>query len=141
MPAGGGKAVKLVAGGRGGSWSPDGTRIAYTAGEYSSEVYILDVATGTSTQVTKNAYNEGGPRWSPDGKQLVFIRRVGPMDTPYRIVTASVNGGDERTVLQHAREPNWSPDGKRIAFVGEDWPQVFLVAVDGSGARRLTSRP
>lgn len=139
MPAGGGKAVKLVDGGHGGSWSPDGTRIAYVTGEYTTEVYVLDVATGTSTQVTKNAYNEGGPEWSPDGKRLVFIRRVGPMDTPYRIVTSSVNGGDERTVLQRAREPVWSPDGKRIAFVGEDWPQVFLVAIDGSGARRLTS--
>lgn len=55
MPAAGGKAVKLVDGGAGGSWSPDGTRIAYTAGEYTSEVYVLEVETGAATQVTKNA--------------------------------------------------------------------------------------
>ena len=139
LPAAGGKAVKLVVGGAGGSWSPDGTRIAYWAGESTGEIYVLDVATGTTTQVTKNAYHDGSPDWSPDGKQLVFIRRVGPMDTPFRIVTASANGGDEHTVHLRAREPSWSPDGKRFAFVGDSWPQVFIMGSDGGGVRRLSS--
>ena len=36
---------------------------------------------------------------------------------------------------------SWSPDGRMIAFRRHDGSEVYVVNADGSGARRLTSRP
>lgn len=42
-----------------------------------------------------------------------------------------------------SRAPAWSPDGRHVAFVskrdGDDQQQLYLIAVDGGEARRLTS--
>ena len=55
----------LVAGSEGpGSWSPDGTRIAYWT--FPSGVYVVDVATGEETQVARGAL----PTWL-DGHTLI----------------------------------------------------------------------
>jgi eukaryotic-like serine/threonine-protein kinase len=55
------------------SLSPDGSRVAYIfAGVGKSDIWVLELAHGLSTQITFN----GGirPRWSPDGKHLYYIR-------------------------------------------------------------------
>jgi Tol biopolymer transport system component len=60
------------------AWSPDGTRIAFERGSRTSmapgdaDIYIVDVATGTVTQLTREPGRDGSPSWSPDGTQLAF---------------------------------------------------------------------
>lgn len=57
-------------------WSPDGTRIAYASAESgSTEVYVYDIATDVSRQLTFTTtaltYNQH-PSWSPDSSKIVF---------------------------------------------------------------------
>lgn len=55
-------------------YSPDGEHIAYTS--YQSglpQVWILDVLTGRSTQLTSWEWGGADPSWSPDGTQIVFV--------------------------------------------------------------------
>ncbi|RYG85136.1 hypothetical protein EON77_06110, partial [bacterium] len=64
------------------AFSPDGRYVAYArdldeSGYYyweaSSNIFILDVATGESKDVTQLAAQAGAPTWSPDGKYLYFF--------------------------------------------------------------------
>ena len=57
------------------------------------------------------------PRWSPDGKQIVFS--AGQIGKPWKIFLVSAQGGAAQELLSEnlsEMDPTWSPDGKRIAF-------------------------
>src|SRR6266516_1770062 len=60
--------------------SPDGKWVAYTVSTPSlqdnrnvSRVWVVEVATGKSRQLTGGPGSDRQPRWSPDGKTLAFI--------------------------------------------------------------------
>jgi dipeptidyl aminopeptidase/acylaminoacyl peptidase len=59
------------------TWSPTGTQIAYVANFYdASHVFVADVATGKSVQITKTpllATLETGVDWSVDGKSVTVV--------------------------------------------------------------------
>ena len=62
-------------------WSPDGTRIAFSAkrGEDVSQIYVMDMTMpGEAQKITSLATGAAGPRWSPDGKQIAFESRIYP---------------------------------------------------------------
>ena len=55
------------------SFSPDGTRITYMGhdrGDY--DIYVADLATGATEQLTDSPGNDGWPVWSPDGSTIAF---------------------------------------------------------------------
>ncbi len=63
------------------------------------------------------------PRWSPDGKNIIFFEFAVTADKPARIFEVSPQGGSPRLLLpnDHTQQldPNWSPDGSKIVFAGE----------------------
>jgi Tol biopolymer transport system component len=58
------------------------------------------------------------PRWSPDGKQIVFYSST--PGKPEKIYTVSAEGGSARQLIpddpKPQLDPNWSPDGDKIVF-------------------------
>jgi Tol biopolymer transport system component len=57
------------------------------------------------------------PRWSPDGKQIAYIRMQ--QGKPWKIALIPANGGQPKEVLsenQSQIDANWSTDGTRIMF-------------------------
>ncbi|PYX31508.1 MAG: hypothetical protein DMG80_10150 [Acidobacteria bacterium] len=55
------------------------------------------------------------PRWSPDGKQIVFMGRT--EKTNFRAYVVSANGGDLRELISGSQvgfDPGWTSDGKSI---------------------------
>ena len=45
---------------------------------YRAHVYLTDIATGTSHQLTSGDGQDTHPRWSPDGRTIAYIAAAGP---------------------------------------------------------------
>ena len=106
------------------AFSPDGKFIYFTIFEKSSTsvVYRIPFLGGSRQEIARNA--ESAVSFSPDGKQLAFIRAL-PSILTDQIIVVNSDGGNERVVAEKkrpefifaaARESlAWSPDGKTIA--------------------------
>ena len=82
--------------------SPDGKWVAYTVTTHSlkdnrgiARVWLADVATGQTRQLTQGPGSDRQPRWSPDGETLAFVstRQGGP-----QIWVLPLAGGEARKV-------------------------------------------
>ncbi len=57
------------------AWSPDGTRIAYTAGLYlRTEIWVVNANGTGEICLTDTREDESEPAWSPDGGRIAFAR-------------------------------------------------------------------
>jgi len=111
--------------------SPDGQHVVYTVGEVDLDNnrvlhHIWLAATGAKRsprQLTQATKSDRHPRWSPDGKIILFDSTRSGTNQLWTIAA----GGGEARQLTHlstgASEGTWSPDGKQIAFVSAVWPE------------------
>jgi Tol biopolymer transport system component len=142
-----GKRVKLVwARAEGGTWAPDGKRLAFFVHE-DGPVRIVNV--DTRNYVDLPAHYPGGlflpcSVWSPDGTRLA-CDGFGPEDDPSEngvyTVRASDGGGVERVTTAAGGEDlpgGYSPDGKRLVFFRASDEALYVIGADGSGLRRIT---
>jgi dipeptidyl aminopeptidase/acylaminoacyl peptidase len=61
-------------------WSPDGTRIAFVSDRTgkafdngrNTDVWVISSAGGELTKISDHPFEDESPRWSPDGKQILF---------------------------------------------------------------------
>jgi len=61
-------------------WSPDGTHVAFVSDRtgkayddsHNTDVWVIPAAGGTLTKISDHAFEDENPRWSPDGKQILF---------------------------------------------------------------------
>jgi dipeptidyl aminopeptidase/acylaminoacyl peptidase len=83
--------------------------------DYQTSLWIVPSAGGPARQLTSGLHDSGG-RWSPDGKQIAFLRRA---EKSVQVYLLSMSGGEARPLTdlpKGAGEPVWSPDGRKIAF-------------------------
>jgi len=112
-------------------YSPDGTSVAFIralapftdAGPADCGLWVGDVATGATRQITSNAQclREYQPHWSPDGSQLTYWRwredASGTTGTAVFVIEADGTGERQLTDWEtFAGSPDWSPDGGWIVY-------------------------
>jgi Tol biopolymer transport system component/DNA-binding winged helix-turn-helix (wHTH) protein len=106
------------------AFSVDGKWMAYvTVPE--GQLWRSRVDGSKRLQLTPEGMNAGFPRWSPDGKQIVFMGTSG--NTYWLAYLISSDGTGLRELIPGAQsggDPGWSPDGKSIVLTGTVWPHV-----------------
>ena len=140
MNADGSRARHLIKGSDA-AWSPDGSRILFSArGEpEGSQLFVrwMD-AEGAVSQVTRLDDAPSGAQWSPDGTWIAFTTRV-----PDRADFAGVELPDRPEGAQWVSEPKvveraaYKRD--RRGYVDTGWTHVFVVPAEGGTARQLTN--
>ena len=111
--------------------SPDGMRVAFvrvTVNEkregYNTSIWSVPVAGGEEPHQLTKGDHDSTPRWSPDGKSLLFLRaseKDGKPEPP-QLSILPMAGGDSFSFTdlpKGASNPVWGPDGKTIAFTSD----------------------
>ena len=133
---------------REGTWlsldvSPDGTTLVF---DMLGDLYSLPFTGGDATRLTSGMAYDAQPRFSPDGKQVVFISdrdgadNVHVIDLSTKAVKA-ITRGKSSVYLS----PDWSPDGQYIvaskgSFRGS-LPKLWMYHADGGNGVALYTDP
>jgi Tol biopolymer transport system component/imidazolonepropionase-like amidohydrolase len=134
------------------SVSPDGKRFAFTA---LGGLYVQDLKPGSKPAKVKNAPTQAfQPRWSPDGKALVFVtwdpREGGAI---WRVPASGGKAVRLTTDGAFYTEPTFSPDGmsvvalkssqydrlRRASEASPDWPTDIIRLPAAGGAQALVA--
>lgn len=136
---------------RGAGWadlSPDGKQVVWVADmrEKGSHIVVTELASGASRDLTADVLaGHESPRWSPDGRQIVFASNRGDaVGGRSDIFAMNADGSQLRNLSRHESEdfdPRWSGDGSKIVFVSLRGSSSLLFEVDvASGVPRQLSQ-
>jgi TolB protein len=101
------------------AWSADGSTVAFVGYRQGrpGDIYAVEAYGGRERRLTATKAHEDTPRWSPDGRRIVFVRKV---ELVRQLFVITIDGSGQRQLTRAAEPsfaPNWSPDGTEIAFV------------------------
>jgi Tol biopolymer transport system component len=121
------------------TWSPDGTKIAFTRRPARNRVEEIWLVRPDGTAL-RRLRTGAAPVWSPDGRQIAFGLFAANR------VSAWVMGASGRTARRvpgavDSAPTDWSADGRRLLLTRwrtGDAGEIWSVNVDGSEPRRLT---
>lgn len=110
-------------------------------------IFVMDDdGTGVIELFTDTRYPTT-PRWSPDGKQIVFSRWANPNDSQHsQLVVINADGTNERVLTEantSSHHPVFSPDGKSVLFLrsrrikNEVKYSAFVIDLESGKAKEL----
>ena len=112
------------------SWSPDGTRIAFTSPrEKVTKIVLVSAAGGNAQELTSEQRDEVDPTWSPDGNSLAFGRNVAFASSESRTIQVVDLRTSQMSILPGSEglfAPRWSPDGRYIAALRIGLTELML---------------
>jgi TolB protein len=121
------------------AWSPDGSRLAFTAvttegGNPYADIWEIHADGSDLRRLTRNR-SSSSPFWSPDGRFIYYGGGAGTWQM-------RPDGSNKHPIgMRHAPVGGWSPDTRREAWADEDREghyQLYVSNADGSHLRRLT---
>lgn len=123
------------------SWSPDSAKIAFSATTNpdlvqgtTADIHVLTLADGVVKKVVSQPGPDTNPRWSPDGKSLVFQSAMGKsvfFHTNSRLAVVPAEGGTPRSITDDFDENpqliDWKPDGVYFGALQKTASHLFRV--------------
>ncbi len=130
--------------------SPDGNHVAYVVenndgpGRPYEQIWIMDLRSGKSLQLSRGPDTSGNPEWSPNGDWLAYGSDSGDKSGLF-IVHPDGSGRRFLAPVETTNSPEphvgrtlaWSPDSKQIAFVSA---QPGPETKDASGDPKVITR-
>jgi Tol biopolymer transport system component len=143
------------------TFSPDGGQVAFSwEGEKGDnfDIYLKMIGSSEIRRLTTDPAPDLFPSWSPDGRQIAFVRsQPGCLTFPYRMsyylcpgsihLVSPVGGSDRKLSDFPVRSTlSWSPDGRWLAAgcygsaTETDSPAgIYLIPLLGGEPRSMTS--
>ena len=148
--------------------SNDGKKIVFCSDRSSDlDIWSMDSDGKNVKQLTKRLGYEGGPWWSPDGKQIAYRAYYPETEkqisdyksllaqhlirpTTLDLFVMNADGTNVRRLTNEAAEniasfaPSWTHDGKSLVFASNRQDpkrrkfEVYKINLDGSGLERIT---
>jgi Tol biopolymer transport system component len=128
-----------------GSWtsldiSPDGKTLVF---DIMGDLYTLPVTGGRANPITKGLAFDSHPRWSPDGKKILFCSDRSGSENIWWIDL------EKKDTFQVTKEKDqnfpsaaWTPDGDYIVYSkGKLNVQLYMVHKNGGGGVQLINTP
>jgi len=120
--------------------SPDGKTIVF---DMMGDLFTVPIAGGTATPVTKGLAFDSHPRWSPDGKKILFSSdRSGAENIWWIDLEKKDTFQVTKEKDQNFPDATWTPDGDYIVYSkGKMQVQLYMVHRNGGGGVQLISAP
>ncbi|MEO8576280.1 MAG: hypothetical protein ABI556_06265, partial [Gemmatimonadales bacterium] len=128
-------------------YSHDGRSIVYASGsEQGTDLMMVNIDSPTVVQrlTFGRGSDNGGPTFSPDGRQIAFFSsrsrfpQIYTMDadgTNVQLLTPFTPG-----VRSYRAAPDWSPDGRAVAYEQQNGDfQVWMIDIRAREPRQLTN--
>lgn len=120
--------------------SPDGQQLVF---DHLGDLYTLPISGGRATPLTRGMAFDAQPRFSPDGRKIVF---VSDRDGGWNVWTMSLDKRDTAQVSRgktnNYESPDWTPDGRYIITTRNNKLHLFHSrGGTGSPLVRATTSP
>ena len=125
-----GSEIREISGGIEPSWSPDGNIIMINIFNKSRDIVLMDVETQNITRLTYDDMKESNPKYSPDGKKIIFSSSDG-------IYIMNSNGTELKKLVDSARFPKLSPDGKKVVYRYYKPNSIWVMNPDGTDKKKV----
>jgi hypothetical protein len=125
------------------AWSPDGETLAFSAWTEGGwvDLYLWERRSGAVRRLTEDRARDITPRFTPDGRHLVFSSDRSGIYNLYRLALDDGALAQLTNVLGGAFSPDLSPDGKSVVYSGFDGDGYELYRLALDDARALVPEP
>jgi dipeptidyl aminopeptidase/acylaminoacyl peptidase len=133
--------------------SPDGARVAFVRvvvnekrDGYDTSIWTVSTAGNEPPAPLTTGQRDTAPRWSPDGRMLLFLRggEEAGKPAPPQIHLLPLTGGEPFAITdlpRGASNPSWSPDGQTILFNSTTSDEDLAKAARKKGAKPGEAKP
>ena len=137
-----GSEIQKIRGGIEPSWSPDGNIIMINIFNGNRDIVLMDTETQNITRLThdENFLKEYFPKYSPDGKEIVFSATNKTGDDDIYILNLNANVVYKITDGESAHIPDFSPDSKFIAYLSYKDRFIHITTSDGKENKKIIDK-
>ena len=119
--------------------SPDGTRLALSAGDQEGDIWVWDLRRQTLTRITFDPTSDTYPLWTADSRRIVYTsQRAGAYNLWWQAADGS--GAPERLTTHNTTQAptGLSPDGTVIFHQVEETMGRDLMGIALDGSKKIT---